>query len=189
MEIWEKAIDTQMHFNEMSVRTRQLGLSFVVAALGVVVVLLTNQEARLELRGVSSHVAGPILVLVAVGLYAVRTLDLGVYHRMLRGAVAFNESFESKHFKNRIMQVPSGLTETVSLYSRYPDAKNTGDKGKKQTAEQRVSSFYWTSIAVLVIFGILLTLALGKIATKRADAKTDDGRQTHSALDDDAGTN
>jgi hypothetical protein len=38
-EIWEKTLDTQMHFNEMSVRSRQLGLSFVVASLGVVVVV------------------------------------------------------------------------------------------------------------------------------------------------------
>ena len=33
--IWAKAVDTQMHFNEMSVKSRQLGLTFVAAALGV----------------------------------------------------------------------------------------------------------------------------------------------------------
>ena len=35
VSIWTKAIDTQMHFNEMSVKSRQFGLAFVAAALGV----------------------------------------------------------------------------------------------------------------------------------------------------------
>ena len=38
IEIWSKAVDTQMHFNEMCVKSRQLGLTFVAAALGVAVV-------------------------------------------------------------------------------------------------------------------------------------------------------
>ena len=42
IEIWTKAIDTQMHFNEMSVKSRQLGLTFVAAALGVAVVLVSR---------------------------------------------------------------------------------------------------------------------------------------------------
>jgi hypothetical protein len=32
LAIWEKAVDTQMHFNEVSVKVRQFGLTFVAAA-------------------------------------------------------------------------------------------------------------------------------------------------------------
>jgi hypothetical protein len=39
-DIWAKAVDTQMHFNEMSARSRQLGLTFTVSALGLAVFLL-----------------------------------------------------------------------------------------------------------------------------------------------------
>ena len=42
--IWTKAVDTQMHFNEMSVKSRQLGLTFVAAALGLAIVLLSRHE-------------------------------------------------------------------------------------------------------------------------------------------------
>jgi hypothetical protein len=31
ISIWSKVIDTQMHFNEMAVKSRQLGLTFVAA--------------------------------------------------------------------------------------------------------------------------------------------------------------
>ena len=44
IKIWEKAVDTQMHFNEMSVKSRQLGLTFVAAALGVAIVLLGQNK-------------------------------------------------------------------------------------------------------------------------------------------------
>lgn len=44
ISIWAKVVDTQMHFNEMSVKSRQLGLTFVAAALGIGVVLVTRGE-------------------------------------------------------------------------------------------------------------------------------------------------
>ena len=40
--IWSKAVDTQMHFNEMSVKSRQFGLTFVAAALGLGIALLVD---------------------------------------------------------------------------------------------------------------------------------------------------
>jgi len=156
-EIWEKAIDTQMHFNEMSVRSRQLGLSFVVAALGVVAVLLSKDDARISGWGYSTHVAGPILILAAFGLYSVKRLDLGVYHRMLRGAVAFNEDLELSSMRPNLMKTKLGLTQAISLYSRYPDADYPGKGPKRQSAETRVQIFYWSTIAVLISLGVLIS--------------------------------
>lgn len=42
--IWSKVVETQMHFNEMSVKSRQFGLGFVSAALGLGIVLLGKDE-------------------------------------------------------------------------------------------------------------------------------------------------
>ncbi|WP_296765565.1 hypothetical protein [Sediminimonas sp.] len=33
IQIWSRVVETQMHFNEMQVKSRQLGLTFVTAAL------------------------------------------------------------------------------------------------------------------------------------------------------------
>jgi hypothetical protein len=120
--VWDKAIDTQMHFNEMSVKSRQLGLSFVVAALGLAVVLLGKNEGVImtipmpcfESFGCSSswsfssHIAAVIVLVAAAALYAVRRLDLDVYHRMLRGAVAFGEDMETE--SPRFSWRPVGLS-------------------------------------------------------------------------------
>ena len=49
--IWAKTVDTQMHFNEMSVKSRQFGLGFVAAALGLGILLLSRgQEFALSIK-------------------------------------------------------------------------------------------------------------------------------------------
>jgi hypothetical protein len=104
IKIWEKAVDTQMHFNEMSVKSRQLGLTFVAAALGVAIVLLgQNKDFFLNFaitqQNLHIHVSVFIIIAAALAVWAVMTMDLGVYHRMLRGAVSFGEDFEEQHLK------------------------------------------------------------------------------------------
>ena len=50
VSIWAKAVDTQMHFNEMCVKSRQFGLGFVAAALGLGIVLLVRgQEFSIQI--------------------------------------------------------------------------------------------------------------------------------------------
>jgi hypothetical protein len=42
--IWCKAVDTQMHFNDMSARSRQFGLGFVAASLSFGIILLSQKD-------------------------------------------------------------------------------------------------------------------------------------------------
>src|SRR5689334_17158395 len=85
--IWQKAIDTQMHFNEMSVKARQFGLTFVAAALGLGIVMLSRgQEFAMSVPlcgGFDLNATVLIVLASAFALYAVRLLDLNVYHKML----------------------------------------------------------------------------------------------------------
>ena len=102
IQIWGKAVDTQMHFNEMSVKSRQLGLAFVVAALGLAVVLLSQGKGfslQMPIAGHTwqLHIAVLVTCAAAFAMYAVRQLDIFVYHKMLRGAVTFGEDFEQTH--------------------------------------------------------------------------------------------
>lgn len=165
--IWSKAVDTQMHFNEMAVKSRQLGLTFVAAALGVAIVLLSNgQDFSLEIRVFGCnfilHVAVLIIFGAWIALNAVETLDLDVYHKMLRGAVAFGEDFEETHLK-KIFELEKGMTQAISHFSRYSDAsvQNAGGKAiysgsNKNLASQKIEGFYFRTKLFLVVAGILL---------------------------------
>lgn len=152
-EIWEKAVDTQMHFNEMSAKSRQLGLTFVVAALGVAVVLLGKEKDVLWSVPIpflnvtfGTHIAAIVVLIAALGLYGVRRLDLDVYHRMLRGAVKFGEELEGGALREHLMKTPNGMTELVSLYSRFSSVVLQNGKyvgqGKMKTAAEKIKVFY-----------------------------------------------
>lgn len=169
--IWAKAVDTQMHFNEMSVKSRQLGLTFVTAALGVSIVLLGrgndfSYPIDLIIFSIRLHVSVILLLGAWLALAAVRRLDLNVYHRMLRGAVTFGEDFEQIYMK-QIFDLDKGMTQAVSHFSRYDDAdKKVGNDGKykyfgenKITAEDKIRSFYKTAIVFLWVGTIALFLA------------------------------
>lgn len=168
VEVWKKTIETQMHFNEMSVKARQLGMTFVVAALGVAVVLLGRTE-RLIIEipifsyEVGTHVSGLIVLIAAAAVVAVRRLDLRVYHRMLRGAVTFGEQFEQRCLRPEIIATEKGLTESVSHYSRFDDATITTSgeyKGSnKTTAEDKLKAFYRLVIGVLFAISAILIYA------------------------------
>lgn len=126
--IWSKAIDTQMHFNEMSVKSRQLGLTFDAAALGLAMFIFSHSgtDAKyafdISVHGhvFSLHVAEFIIFAAAASVYAVKSLDLGVYHKMLRGAVAFGEDLEEVHLK-KMLKLNMGMTQAISHFSRHSD--------------------------------------------------------------------
>lgn len=152
--IWAKAVDTQMHFNEMSVKSRQLGLTFVAAALGVAVVLLSRgADFGVPLNIYSFEIQMHISVILLLGawlaLYAVRGLDLNVYHKMLRGAVTFGEDFEEKYMK-QIFDLNKGMTQAISHFSRHDDAgKKISESGNyiytgtsNITAQDKITQFY-----------------------------------------------
>ncbi|MEQ8968566.1 MAG: hypothetical protein RID91_22295 [Azospirillaceae bacterium] len=162
--IWDRTIQTQMHFNEMSAKSRQLGLTFASAALGLAIVLLARENDFVIPLGetIVLHIAVLITAGTAFAIYGVKRLDLNVYHRMLRGAVTFGEDLERTHLAPPLRQ-QKGLTQAVSHYSRLDDAgvvksgpiyHYTGTKATK--AESKIAAFYW-----FLIFSLsLVTLAL-----------------------------
>ncbi|MFK4794944.1 hypothetical protein [Sphingobium sp. ZW T5_29] len=168
--IWSKAVDTQMHFNEMSVKSRQLGLTFVTAALALGVVLMSQGDGfSMKLlicgRTITLHVAVLLALSAILGLQAVKVLDLTVYHRMLRGAVSFGEDFE-RNYMSQIFNLEKGMTGAISFYSRHDDAKvenltpnNHYIGSSPKTAEDKIRSFYnmttWT-----LLFGAFALFAI-----------------------------
>lgn len=168
VDIWKTAVETQMHFNEMSVKSRQLGLTFVAAALGVALVLLTHKEDFfIDITDtIRLHVSVILVLGAAFAIHAVKGLDLNVYHKMLRGAVTFGEDFEENYMK-KIFDLEKGMTQSISHYSRFSDAsvckKDNGRyhyKGERKiTAYDKIKSFYKSLLFYIYAAAVLLFLA------------------------------
>jgi hypothetical protein len=153
--IWAKTIDTQMHFNEMATKSRQLGLAFATAALGVAVVLLgQGDDFAIVVFGFKLHATVLVLAAAIIAIWAVEQLDM-VYHQMLRGAVAFGEDFEQVHM-SKLLKLEKGLTQAISHYSRSADPSASGSPKKyagspSVTAGGKVKAFYRRTMIVLGI--------------------------------------
>jgi hypothetical protein len=171
IEIWKKAVETQMHFNEMSVKSRQLGLTFVAGALGLGIVLLSRGEAfsfPIELGPIKFQLNIAVLLPIAalLALRAVKQLDLNVYHKMLRGAVTFGEDFENAYM-TKIFDLEKGMTQAISHFSRFSDASVMTPPGSvkyaycgntRGSAEGKILEFYghaekflWITAAILLL--------------------------------------
>lgn len=174
VDVWKQAIDTQKHFNDMCVKSRQLGLTFLAAALGAALYLFIRSPGgdsasnpatyayALTIGGhsVVVHVSLVIIGAAAASVYAVRKLDLGVYHQMLRGAVSFNEDLEQVHLL-KFVELNKGMTQAVSHFSRHSDARVQDDRGRyvyegsdRKNAGEKLNTFY------NVIFFSLFVMAL-----------------------------
>ena len=153
-----------MHFNEMSVKSRQFGLGFAAAAMGLgIVLLIRREEFSIAVGGFELHMTVLILLASAFALYAVELLDLNVYHKMLRGAVTFGEDFERNYMKE-IFSLQNGMTQAISHFSRFEDASVTVQPdgryvyagSSKNSALVKIRKFYRFSIGVLCVAAVLL---------------------------------
>ena len=121
--VWERAIQTQMHFAELSIKTRQVGMTVVGATLGLAIVLnRTDTGFSLSLASWEIPISAVLCWVAAIVLFAIRLLDVGVYHRMLRGAVAFNEELEQKNLL-RLFGTTKGLTQAISFFKSASHSK------------------------------------------------------------------
>lgn len=175
LELWKQGIETQMHFAELSIKMCQLGLTLAGATLALtVVVYRSNAEFSIEIP--FTCLAMPIATLLclsaAIILFAAKTLDAGMYHTMLRGAVKFNDLLEVKMDEHYGWS--AGLTETISAYSRFKKPEltkfrsgtNSVWSGKKiRLAGARIETFYWICIGSLVLaaIGFLFATNVGQI--------------------------
>jgi hypothetical protein len=187
IDVWKQAVETQKHFNDMCVKSRQLGLTFVAASLGAALYLFIRSTpaggegsdgAAAVSHSVSAysfifcghlfvlHVSLAVIIAAAAAVYAVRLLDLGVYHQMLRGAVTFGEDIEEKHIRH-IVGLKKGMTQAISHFSRHSDAAvKIGSDGSydywgqdRRNAGEKLKGFYNFIFGLLALLAALIFLA------------------------------
>lgn len=170
IEIWKRSIETQMHFAELSIKMRQIGITLAGATIALAIVLYRTDS------GYSFNVPyfdfllpiGTFLLLSAAAiLFAAKIIDVGVYHRMLRGAVKFNELYEQS--LDIDVGWRSGLTESISAHSRYDNPILQDERGRDGThwtsddprrlAGNRINYFYKFCIYSLVFVAVALAVA------------------------------
>lgn len=159
LTVWTTAIETQKHFAELSIKMRQVGLTLTGAILAVAIILLRDETlATLTFFCLSIPLVSLVFFTASGVLQAANILDTHVYHKMLRGAVKFNELFEDKHAERLFGTV--GMTQTISAYSRAKNTPNLNEETKEweysspKYAASKISMFYHVPSFLLVLLGV-----------------------------------
>jgi hypothetical protein len=94
---WRTVIDTQMHFNDMLMRTRTAGVSIVITVFGAAAVGLAQYPGRLiSMPGATIHVAAIVIIFGLLLLAALFVMDYFYFYRMLIAVVRHGEEMEAE---------------------------------------------------------------------------------------------
>ena len=111
---WRACIDTQMHFNDMLLRTRAAAMSIVIAVFGGAAVALERFPQNLMLfPGVGVPMAAIVMFFGLLLLFSVFVLDFFYYYRMLIAVVERTEEVE-KESRNTGTHIDLSLTGAIS---------------------------------------------------------------------------
>ena len=92
---WRATLDTQMHFDDMLMRTRTTAGSIIVGVFGAAAVSIAEYPQRLiQLPGKTVHIAAIIVAAGLMSLIAVFLLDYFYYFRMLLATVEQSQVLE-----------------------------------------------------------------------------------------------
>jgi len=110
---WRAVIDTQMHFNDMLLRTRSIGLSTVAAVYSAAIVSRAARSQGVVLSGLPVNVGSALLIFGIMLLGALLVLDRFYYYRMLVAAVQYGEEIERESGSPE-QPIELGLTRRIS---------------------------------------------------------------------------
>ena len=97
---WRTVIDTQMHFNDMLMRTRTAGVSIVITVFGAAAVGLAQFPTRvITMPGASIHIAAIVILFGLLLLATLFVLDYFYFYRMLIAVVRHGEEMEAESRK------------------------------------------------------------------------------------------
>ena len=151
LEAWKETVNVQMHFNEMEMKIRTLAVTVISALSGAIGYLLKE------------HITNSIFItlLIFVGFAAwicFYFMDRYMYHKLLKGAVQAGIQIEEKL---KDLKIDVALGDCIKKASPVDIFCN---KNLQMHSDQKLDFFY-TSVPLICVIGILLYLKFGIIIT------------------------
>lgn len=135
LEIWKVTIQVQQHFNDLSMRVRNIAITVFGAFLAAAGYALKD-GSTVTFAGRTFPLTGWVLVAALLCWFAFYLMDLHWYHRLLRGAVKHGNDVEDI----LAVRLPGiGLTHAINEASPF----------YRLRASQRLTIFYGLFGAVL----------------------------------------
>ncbi len=116
VRVWEKSVETQIHFNDLIMRNRTMIISFVTAIFGAAAYSLKDSGLFINLLFGQYHMSVLIILFGMFFLFAYAYLDICYYLPLLVGSVKFTEHMDRLY--NGL-----GLTSKISAEVKHERAR------------------------------------------------------------------
>ena len=180
-----KIIDTQMHFNEMSMRLRNFAITLILAVLGA-----AAYSMQTKVHVGSYHISAIILIVALVGWVAIYVLDAFYFHKLLRGAVRFGTAVEEKFKDDPMIGGVMGMTGAITAESqtlKLPLLR----RSLKVKGVYKIHLFYGLILAIiLLLLGLEKKVEVGSSGTEaiqKIDVESAEGIKLKLETDRSAG--
>lgn len=154
IQIWDKTIDVQMHFNQLEFKVRQFAISLSSLILGGIFALIVTKkiEPIIIINDITIHTLSIGFYFSAIVWFVFYLVDRHWYHVFLKGAVM--EALEIENELKEYLPI-SGLSNTIGKYSSSKTIPYVNLK--ISDSNSRLNVFYGSIISVLALLGILLS--------------------------------
>lgn len=168
IKLWEKAVDVQQHFNDISWRIRALGLTVLTFTFGAVGVAYSGAEP-IEVLG---RLVNPAFLVPGIGFFlwvAFWFTDAGWYHKLLVGAVKDAMRIEKLLRANGVdasLGTAIGDESPIRFYRRQSAADRIAHLPRvprqfrgaeaKLHSKHKLHLFYGSIAALLLVTGVVL---------------------------------
>ncbi|QOZ79912.1 hypothetical protein XH83_33750 [Bradyrhizobium sp. CCBAU 53351] len=112
VEYWKQIAGLQTHFNDMSIRTRWLGLT-AIGTLLAAAAIAEKENIRFDVGGYLVGLPSVLMVLSLMLLAGLWFLDVHYYYQMLLASVEYGEKFE-KLIMQDLNVTDHGVTSYIS---------------------------------------------------------------------------
>jgi hypothetical protein len=114
LKVWEVALNTQMHFNELLIRSRTTVVTVAMAVIGATSIALRETNITFQVCSGKVHIGIIILCIGIVFLLAQFIIDYFYYFKLLLGAVKFTTKLDEKYKDKNLFGLTTCINDSIS---------------------------------------------------------------------------
>lgn len=151
LEIWEKVIDVQMHFNDLCLRVRTVAVSILGVLIGASAIAF-RFGGHISICNINLHTSA-VFIFLSIGIwFAFFIMDRYWYHELLKGAVHHG------------LEIEKSLKEVYPEIMLAHNIREQSHQSLRINAAAKLNIFYGV-IFIVQIVGFIL-IATGLVETK-----------------------
>lgn len=166
--VWERIVQVQMHFNDISLRIRNFLITVILATFGAAGFILNYNIKLLEVEGVSFSPLPLLFIASWVAIHLLYFMDRDWYHRLLKGAVEAAIPVEEKYrdlipglslgteiSKASKLPVKDRWMLSVARLIRLVSTFDGSEHGVSVPSNGKLEFFYGTALSVMLIAALV----------------------------------